>query len=324
MPQLFTSDISTGLFQNFITGISFTNQYCHLCAVNRNLINWLMFVALSVIWGSSFILMKLGLEHGLTAYQVAALRIALAGLVLLPVAIRSIRLVPLQKIPLVILSGTLGSLIPAFLFCVAEEKIDSALAGTLNALTPIFVLVTGVLFFNNRVPAHKVTGVCIAFAGMVLLLLSRGGLQKELHIGYTLLVVLATALYGFNVNMVSKHLLGISSLQLTAIALAGNAIPAVVILIVTGFFQLPFNNTSILIATGASALLGVLGTAIATVLFYVLVKRASAVFATMVTYGIPFVAIGWGLYFGEDIGWNEILSLLVILAGVYWANRKQA
>ncbi len=266
--------------------------------------------------------MKLGLEHGLSAYQVAALRIALAGLVLLPVAIRTFRLVPLQKIPLIILSGTLGSLLPAFLFCVAEEKIDSALAGTLNALTPIFVLVTGALFFHSHVAKHKVTGICIAFAGMVLLLISRGGLQKELHIGYTMLVVLATALYGFNVNMVSKYLLGISSLQLTAIAMVGNAIPATLILIITGFFRLPFKNTSILIATGASALLGVLGTAVATVMFYALVKRASAVFATMVTYGIPFVAIGWGLYFGEDVGWSEILSLVVILTGVYWANRR--
>ncbi|HMO63064.1 MAG TPA: EamA family transporter, partial [Ferruginibacter sp.] len=78
--------------------------------MNKNALNWLLFVGLSIIWGSSFILMKLGLEHGLSAYQVAALRIALAGLVLLPVAIRTFRLVPLQKIPLIILSGTLGSL----------------------------------------------------------------------------------------------------------------------------------------------------------------------------------------------------------------------
>ncbi|MFT3679954.1 MAG: DMT family transporter [Ferruginibacter sp.] len=291
--------------------------------MNKDLFNWLLFILLSVIWGSSFILMKIGMDNGLNAYQVAALRITLAGIVLLPVAIRSVKLIPAKKLPVVFLSGTLGSLIPAFLFCVAEEKIDSSLAGTLNALTPIFVIVTGATFFNIKVPAHKIIGIAIAFTGMVLLLLSKGHLEEGFHVNYMLLVVLATVLYGFNVNMVSANLLGISSLHLTAVGLCGNALLSLIILFFTGFFNLPFGQTNILIATGAAATLGIFGTAVATIIFYSLVKRASPVFATMVTYGIPFVAIAWGVYYKEDINWKQLLSLVVILVGVYWANRKR-
>ena len=105
-------------------------------------------------------------------------------------------------------------------------------------------------------------------------------------------------------------------------ALSFNAIPALVILIFTGFFKLPLNNPGILKGTAAAVCLGVMGTAVATVLFYMLVKRASSIFASMVTYAIPFVAIGWGLFYNEDISWKQIVCLLIILMGVYWANKK--
>jgi drug/metabolite transporter (DMT)-like permease len=291
--------------------------------VSKNLIDWLLFTALSVIWGSSFILMKIGLDNHLTAYQVAAIRITSSGLVLLPIAAKSFRNIPGDKLLLVFLSGVLGSLIPAFLFCVAEERIDSSLAGTLNSLTPIFVITTGALFFKVFTPAKKIIGVIIAFAGAVLLLLSKGGMGESQHIGYVLFVVLATVMYGVNVNMVSKHLMGIPALQLTAGALTLNAIPAIIILYFTGFFHLDFSNKNILVATAAATTLGVGGTAIATIMFYSLVKRASGIFASMVTYGIPFVAIAWGIYFKEDIGWKQMASLLVILFGVYWVNKKK-
>ena len=267
--------------------------------------------------------MKIGLDNGLNAYQVAALRISSSGLVMLPVAYRAFKKIPADKYLLIFLSGAIGSLIPAFLFCIAEEKIDSSLAGTLNAVTPIFAIIMGALFFQTKVAANKITGILIAFAGMVLLFFSKGSLDGELHLGHTLLVVLAAIMYGFNVNLVSKKLSGISSLHLTAVALCTNAVPAAIVLYFTGFFSLPFHQNNILIATGAAAILGIIGTAVATIIFYALVKRASPVFASMVTYGIPFIAIAWGIYYKEEVGWKQLISLLVILAGVYWANRKK-
>ncbi|MCW3094202.1 MAG: protein of unknown function transrane [Ferruginibacter sp.] len=292
--------------------------------MNKNLVNWLIFFTLSVIWGSSFILMKIGLDNHLSPYQVGALRIVSAGLVLLPISIRYFRQIPTNKRFIVFMSGTLGSLLPSFLFCMAEEGIDSSLAGTLNCLTPVFVILSGTIFFKTKTTAKKITGIIIALAGSILLLISKGHMQENQHLVFVSFVVLATISYGINVNLVGKHLVNISSLHMAAVALSLNALPGLLILIVTGYFNLPLSNDDLLLATGAASLLGIVGTAVATILFYMLVKRAGGIFASMVTYGIPFVAIGWGMLAGELFGWKQVICLLVILAGVYKVNKKSA
>ena len=241
--------------------------------MGKGFLNWFIFVILSIIWGSSFIMMKEGLVN-LTAYQVAALRIVSAGIVLLPWAIKCFRQVPKNKIFTIFMSGVLGSLLPAFLFCVAEEGIDGALAGTLNSLTPIFVIITGVLFFKSKTATNKVLGIFIAFTGSFLLLLSKGHMQESQNLFYVSFIILATVCYGINVNMVYKHLQQIGSLQIAAVALVLNAIPALIILVFTGYFKLNLTNSAILYSTGQAALLGIFGTAIASVIFYMLVKRA--------------------------------------------------
>lgn len=289
--------------------------------MKQGFINWLIFIILSLIWGSSFILMKGGLQH-LNAYQVAALRIVFSGIVLLPSAIRFFRLIPRDKLLVIFMSGVLGSLLPAFLFCIAEEGIDSALAGTLNSLTPIFVIITGALFFKSRASANKIWGIVIAITGSLLLLFSKGKMQQSQNLFYVSYVILATVFYGINVNMVHRHMKNIGSLQIAAVALTLNAIPAFGILIYTGYFSLPLLDPAILASTGFAALLGIFGTAIASIIFYMLVKRADAIFASMVTYGIPIVANLWGLIYGEEVGWKQVGCLLLILAGVYVANRK--
>lgn len=290
--------------------------------MNKNFLNWLIFFSLSAIWGSSFILMKISMNNHLSPYQVAAVRILSAGLVLAPIGIRSMRSIPRGKLFIVFVSGVFGSLMPSFLFCMAEEGIDSSLAGTINCLTPVFVIITGALFFHATTTPAKVAGIFIALTGSFLLLLSKGHMHETRHLVYVSFVVLATMVYGFNVNMVAAHLHNISSLHIVAVALTLNALPALLVLIFTGYFDLPLYNTQLLIATGAASLLGLVGTAFATIIFYMLVKSAGSVFASMVTYGIPFVAVGWGITFGESFGWQQLICLLMILAGVYQVNRK--
>jgi drug/metabolite transporter (DMT)-like permease len=292
---------------------------------NKVLIDWGIFSLLSFIWGSSFILMKLGLYDAneqpvLSAYQVAALRLFSAGLVLLPFAVRSFREIPNTKKGFVVLSGLLGSFFPAFLFCIAETKIDSALAGTLNALTPVFVIVTGFLLYQSKTSTAKIIGVLVALIGSFLLLLTRSPKVND-NISYAGFVLIATVFYGVNVNMVRHRLQQVGSLNIATVAFVFLTIPSGLVLWFTHYFQLPLAEPVYLKATLASVVLGVAGTAIASILFYVLVKRAGGVFASMVTYGIPFIAIFWGLIYKEDITLLQVASLGVILIGVYIANR---
>lgn len=287
----------------------------------QSVLNWAIFILLSFIWGSSFILMKEGLI-GLTSYQVASLRIVFSGIVLLPYAIKYWKEVSKQKIPIIFLSGFLGSLLPAFLFCIAEEGIDSGLAGALNSLTPIFVIIIGALFFKSKTSANKIIGIVIAIVGSILLLVSKSNLQQGQNMQYISFIILATICYGLNVNMVSKYLQNIGSVQIAAIALCLNAILALIILYFTGYFNLSFSDTKVLSSTFYTGLLGIFGTALASIIFYILMKRAGAIFASMVTYGIPFVAIMWGVIYGEEIGIKQVVALLIILLGVYIANRK--
>ncbi|HMJ46754.1 MAG TPA: DMT family transporter [Ferruginibacter sp.] len=291
--------------------------------MNPKIINWLIFSALSFIWGSSFILIKEGLIN-LSAFQVASIRMVSSGIILFPIAIKSIRHIPLSKLFIVFLSGVMGSLLPSYLFCLAETGIGSALAGTLNSLTPIFVIIIGALFFQSKTSALKITGILVAFAGSILLYISQPGYAENHNFQYVLYIIVATVFYGINVNMVHRHLQDIPSLQIAGVALFLNAIPAFIVLYFTGYFHLELDSPGILVSTAYSCVLGIFGTAIASIIFYMLIKRAGAVFSSMVTYGIPLVAIMWGILFGEAIGWAHIISLLFILAGVYIANSAKS
>ncbi len=279
-----------------------------------------MFITLSLVWGSSFFLMKEGLRS-LDAYQVASLRIASAGIVLLPFLPNSLRRIPRKKIGMVLLSGILGTFLPAYLFCIAETRIDSALAGILNALTPLFTLVVGALFFHSTVPLRKWLGVLIGFAGMVLLMLTGRHAISLGYLGFASFVLLATLFYGINVNLVNRFLHDIASLQIATVAFTFLILPAAGVLWYTGFLAHAGAAPGWGRAVFASVILGVLGTALASVLFYVLLKKAGPVFASMVTYGIPFVAIGWGISAGETVVPMQVACLLVILAGVYLARK---
>lgn len=288
---------------------------------SKRWVNWLIFIVLSVIWGSSFILMKEGMKS-LSAYQVASLRIISAGLVLLPVAVRNFRKVDRKDIPLAILSGLLGTFFPAYLFCIAETKLDSGVAGILNALTPLFTFILGALFFHLTLSPYKWAGVVIGLMGLVLLVLSGSREISFANISFSGFIIIATIFYGLNVNMVNRNLRHIPSLTLAALAFSALLVPAGLILWATGYFSTPATD-GFLYSTAASAVLGIFGTAIASILFYMLMKRAGAIFASMVTYGIPFVALTWGSLAGEVITAVQFLCLGLILGGVYLANRKQ-
>lgn len=290
-------------------------------SVHNKLTAWLLFLVLSLIWGSSFLLMKVGMQ-ALSAYQVASLRIASASVVLLPFAWQALRKVERRRLPHVVLSGFLGSFFPAYLYCIAETRIDSSLAAILNSLTPLFTILAGIAFFRAMANPKQFIGVAVGFAGLVLLPFASGKTVSFSDLSYALFVLLATISYAFNINLVGRCLQHTGSLHIAAVAFLFLLLPAMAILAGTGFFSLPLADRSYLVATGASVVLGVAGTAIATVLFYQLVKNAGGVFASLVTYGIPVVAVILGLLYGEQVTVLQLACLGVILAGVYLVNRK--
>lgn len=283
-------------------------------------INWLIFLILALIWGSSFILMKLSKEH-LNGYQIGAVRIFSAGLVFLPFALVHITKIPVRKLPLVALSGLLGNFLPAFLFALAIEKSgESALAGILNSLTPLFVIVIGSLFFRSPAQRNKVLGVLIGFVGLLLLTLSKGGVTLDNSME-SLLILVATIMYGLNVNVVSHYLKDLHPIRTATVSLAIMCVLSLGVLWQQDVFSMARYDEEARVSIFFASVLGIGGSAIATALFYALIKRAGGLFASMVTYAIPIVAIFWGLLAGEEVTVVQISCLLLILGGVYLANR---
>ncbi len=266
-------------------------------------------------------------QQGLNSAEIAGVRIFSAALVFLPFAVFHIGKIPGPRMGLVILSAIFGNLVPAFLFAKAITKIDSSLAGILNSLTPICVVVIAILFFRDKINARKIWGVLTGFFGLVLLTFLPA-LTGEVSIsfynlGYTLLIVLATFLYGINVNMVGHFLKDLNPVHVATVSLAFMLIPSGIILWQQGFLHHDFTNKEVKYSVMASAGLGIAGTAIATALFYILVQKAGGLFASLVTYGIPFVALLWGFIDGEKITWIKPACLAIILFGVYLANRPE-
>lgn len=276
-----------------------------------------MFFALALVWGSSFILMKEGAKQ-LTGWQIGAIRIFSAALVFSPFAVAYIRRIPAGKIPLIVLTGLLGNLFPAFLFGIAiQREIESSLAGILNSLTPLFVIVIGALFFRRIVPAKKVMGVLIGFAGLVILSLTKGPVTLS-EIGFTLLILLATLFYGVNVNLITTYLKGVDPFQMATISIASLLLPTAVFLF---FNPVSFSTPAMRQSIFACVTLGILGSSVATALYYILIRKAGGLFASLVTYAIPVVAIFLGVLAGEQIGLVQVGCLGIILGGVYLANR---
>ncbi|MGZ3937282.1 MAG: DMT family transporter [Flavisolibacter sp.] len=285
----------------------------------QNFTNWLLFLLLSLVWGSSFILMKTSAEH-LNGLQIGSVRIFAAGVSFLPFAVLYISKIPLRKMGIVILTGLLGNFFPALLFASAiKENGESSLASILNSLTPLFVIVIGLMFFKAKVQRKKMVGVFLGFAGLVLLNFLRGPVSAGDN--GVLLILIATIFYGIYVNLVSHYLRGIDGLKIASVSLAIMAIPSALIMWQQNVFTIVRFDEEARWSIAVACLLGVVGSAIATAVYYILIQRAGGLFASLVTYAIPIVAMMWGLLANEHITAIEIGCLGIILLGVYLANR---
>lgn len=280
---------------------------------------------LALIWGSSFILIKKGLIV-FSSGEVGAYRIVSAALVLLPLSITSLKNLNQRQVINLIIAGFVGSFFPAFLFAKAQTQLSSSLTGVLNALTPLFVVLVGALFFHSSITKRNVLGLSIAFVGVLILISigEGGGLVALTDINsYAFYVLLATLCYGINLNIIKYWFEALKPVEITAISLLMVLpIAAIYLFAGTSFSFKLAHQEGALEAVGYLTILGVLGTAFALIIFNVLVKLATPVFASFVTYIIPVVAVLWGVFDGEILEITHYFGMVAIILGVWIGNSK--
>lgn len=284
-------------------------------------IYWAFLLFLSIIWGSSFILMKKGLAV-FTSTEVGALRLGISFVCMAPIAWVRMRKIDRPSWKYIALVGWMGSGFPAFLFALAQTHISSAIAGILNSLTPIFTLIIGMLFFGLPFRWGWVAGILIGLSGVVMIIGQLNGWAFHMNGWYALAALGGTVCYAISGNTVKKHLTHIDALTIGSVGFVLTGIPAVVVLFGLQFPWRYGSDPGFWPAMGYISLLAVFGTVFASVLYYFVVQRTNQVFGSLVSYIIPVVALGWGFMDGEVIHWIFLAGFLMILIGVYTARRS--
>ena len=281
----------------------------------------ILLLILAVIWGTSYILIKKGLVV-FSPGEVAGLRVTMAGLILLPLALMKWKEIQVRHIHQLVASGMMAVFLPAFLFSTAQKHIDSSLAGILNTLSPIWTVIIGALAFKVSFKRAAVIGVLVGLAGTVVLMVSRSGGGISFNL-YGLLIVLACAFYGSNLNYIKFKITDLSSLAITSISVVLIApFGALYLFGFTDFMTKMNSDPEAWRAFGFIKVLVFMSTAVANGIFNKLVKMTTPLFASTVTYFIPIVSVAWGLLDGEQLHFITFIVLGAILGGVYLANRK--
>lgn len=294
-----------------------------MLAMARNSLKWVYLIVLSLIWGSSFILIKKGLI-GLTPIQLGAIRIIFTAFFLFIVGFKRLKSIELRDWKWIVLTGLLGTFFPAFFFAFAETEIDSSVASILNSLVPLNTIILGFFVFKIKSTNRQVLGVFIGLIGTLLLILNGASVNPDQNYLFVAFIIAATLMYAASVNILKRNLQHVNALTIAVGNFAAILVPALIILVFSGFFK-----TEVLTApTLKPALLYMLilslfGTAIAKVMFNKLVHIATPVFASSVTYLMPIIAVFWGVLDGERFEFLQAIAASVILLGVYLSHKRK-
>lgn len=289
-------------------------------SINKNVLAWLLFVILALIWGSSFKLMKLGL-HSFSYSQIGMIRISLAFLFTVIIGFKYFKFLTKKNwFPLFIV-GIFGNGLPYVLFPLAVSKIDSSLVGILNSLVPMFTLIIGLIWFRLRIKWVGILGICLGLVGAIWLLMPGLKIDPNTLI-YGSYPILATICYAISINTINSKLKDLGSMQITLLSLLFCGVPAILYVLSTDFLYIMANDEMAWESFSYVLILGVVGSSLAIILFNHMIKTSGSIFAASVTYAIPIVALLWGLYDKEDIGIQHGLGMISILIGVYLVNKR--
>ncbi|AFL79620.1 DMT(drug/metabolite transporter) superfamily permease [Aequorivita sublithincola DSM 14238] len=283
---------------------------------------WILLIIIGLTWGSSFILIKKSLLV-FSPYEIGAFRVAISGLILGYLGFPALRKMDKKTLFWVALTGFFGNFLPMYLFPIAQTRVSSSMAGILDSLVPVFVLILGFFLFGIKSKWLQVFGALIGFAGAAMLMYFSETTSEESKIGYALLVVLATACYAVAGLIIKEKLQHVPSVKLSGAVFSVWMIPSLIILVLSGFFSHFEANPQTWEALGYLSVLTVVGTAIAMILYYKLIQKTSAVFASTVTYLLPLVAVIWGLLDGEKFTIYYVIGGLLILWGIYLIREKK-
>ncbi|MFL2643834.1 MAG: DMT family transporter [Flavobacteriales bacterium] len=282
---------------------------------------WIYLVSLSLIWGSSFILIKKALI-GLTPVQLGSLRIIFSSIILFSFAWNTLKIISNKEWKWIIISAFLGSFFPAFLFAFAETEIDSSIASVLNSLVPLNTVIIGAIVFKIASSKKQIIGVVVGFIGTYLLIDKGIQLNPDQNYLYAGLVILCSFLYGFNVNIIKKYLNDVPAVTIAAGHFSVIFIPAIIIFLLSGFNSDQIHDPNTMRSIGYVLILSIFGTALAKVLFNKLVQMSTAVFASSVTYSLLIVSLFWGILDGELFSFNQLMATMLIVLGVLLSSRK--
>jgi len=282
---------------------------------------WFYLISLSVIWGSSFILIKKGLI-GLEASQLGSLRIIFSSFIIFLFGWRKIFEIRIIEWKWITISAFLGSFFPAFLFAFAEKEIDSSVASIINSTVPLNTLILGIIIFKINTTKRQIIGVLIGFFGTYLLISSGIKLNPDQNYNYAGLVILCSFLYALNVNIIKKYLQHLSALTITVGHFTAIIIPAILVFIFSEFSIENLNNEETKISIFYVFILALFGTALAKIIFNKLIKISSPVFASSVTYSMLIVSIFWGIIDGEKFSIYQLIATGFIVLGVILTNRS--
>ena len=283
--------------------------------------HWIILIMLSVIWGSSFILIKRGLD-AFSFEQVATLRIFIASIFLAVLGRKFYTSIPIKKLWPIFCTGVIGNGIPPFLFSKAQTYVDSGIVGVLNVLTPLFTILIGILFYNLKVKIINYLGVALGIIGTVYLLTPQSEQLNDKTLYYSIIAILGTVCYGWSANILKAHLEDLNAIQITTISFTFIGPWAGIYLFCGNFLEIMQSHPKALTSFGSIAILAIMSSAIAVIAFNNLIKMTGPLFATSCTYIIPIIAIIWGISDDEIITTHHIIGFVIILVGIYLVNKR--
>ena len=295
--------------------------------MDQSKLKYVYLIILSLIWGSSFILIKKALGVGeeeliLQPLQLGAMRTIISGVILIAIGWKSFITTDKAKWKWLAVSGFLGTFFPAFLFAYAQTEIDSAISAILNSTVPLISLIMGAIIFGIAFTRNQLIGVIIGLAGGIGLVIAGMKSHPDQNYLFAGLVFIACICYASNVNIIKKYLQNVQPLAIAT----GNFIFIVPFAFVVFFASdgatIEFATSRVQESFIYIIILCIFGTVTAKIMFNKLVQISNPVFASSVTYLMPIISVMWGLLDHGNFSIWQLFASLIIMVGVYLVNKK--